>query len=90
MYLQGKEREGKQMKAFFRIETTYKFEIMDLFTLITILNVTFILMGFWWAPVLGLVNCVANIVVNVKTRAHINAYMMQIALIVLNVYFLTL
>ena len=78
------------MKAFFRIETTYKFEIMDLFTLITILNVTFILMGFWWAPVLGLVNCVANIVVNVKTRAHVNAYMMQVALIVLNVYFLTL
>lgn len=78
------------MKEFFEIKTTYKFEIMDLFTFITILNVTFILCGFWWAPILGLVNCVINIICNAKNHAHINAYLMQVALIILNVYFLTL
>jgi hypothetical protein len=78
------------MKKFFDINTTYKFEIIDLFTLITILNVTFIILGFWWAPILGLVNCALNIVYNTRYRTHINAYLMQIALIVLNVFFLTL
>ena len=78
------------MKKFFDINTTYRFEIMDLFTLVTILNVIFILLGFWWAPILGLANCVMNIVYNTRHKAHINAYLMQIALIVLNVFFLTL
>ena len=78
------------MKRFFRIEENFRFEMMDIFTLITILNVTFILMGFWWAPILGLVNCIGNIIYGMKCRVHINVYIMQIALIVLNVYFLTL
>ncbi len=78
------------MKKFFGIEENFRFEIMDLFTFITILNVTFILMGFWWAPILGLINCVANIVCGIKNRVHINIYLMQIALIILNIYFLTL
>ena len=78
------------MKKFFGIEEAFRIEAMDIFTIITILNVTFILMGFWWAPILGLVNCVANIAYGVKHRVHINMYIMQIALIVLNVYFLTL
>ena len=79
------------MSEFFSIEEKeYKFEIWDLTALITILNVAFILMGFWWAPILGLVNCAICLVMNVINKVHINNYVTQVALIVLNIYFLTI
>lgn len=79
------------MREFFTIEEKeYKFEIWDLTALITILNVAFILMGFWWAPILGLVNCAICLVMNVINKVHINNYVTQVALIVLNIYFLTM
>ena len=79
------------MREFFSIEEKeYKFEIWDLTALITILNVAFILMGFWWAPILGLANCAICLVMNVINKVHINNYATQIALIVLNIYFLTM
>lgn len=78
------------VKNFFGIQESYRFEIYDLITLITVLNVSLILMGFWWAPMLGLLNCGICIGLNVKSRAHINAYVTQIMLIILNTYFLTL
>ena len=79
------------MREFFTIEEKeYKFEIWDLTAFITILNVAFILMGFWWAPILGLVNCAICLVMNVINKVHINNYITQVALIVLNIYFLTM
>ena len=79
------------MREFFSIEEKeYKFEIWDLTALITILNVAFILMGFWWAPILGLANCAICLVMNVINKVHINNYITQVALIVLNIYFLTM
>lgn len=79
------------MKEFFSItEKEYRFEIFDLTALITILNVAFILMSFWWAPILGLINCIICLVFNVKNKVHINSYITQIALIILNIYFLTM
>ena len=79
------------MNKFFVIKSdSYVFEMSDLTTLITILNVAFILMGFWWAPILGIVNCGTCIVLNIINHMHINVYITQIALIVLNVYFLTM
>ena len=79
------------MREFFSItESKYQFEMYDVTTLITILNVAFILMGFWWAPILGLVNCTICLIANVKNHAHINNYVTQVALIILNCYFLTL
>ena len=79
------------MREFFNIEEKeYKFEIWDLTALITILNVAFILMGFWWAPIFGLVNCAICLVMNVINKVHINNYVTQVALIVLNIYFLTM
>lgn len=79
------------MKKFFGIETNkYIFEWADVTTLLTILNVMLVVMGFYWAPVVGLVNCGFGLALNIVNRAHINMYVMQIALIVLNAYFLTL
>ena len=79
------------MKEFFSItEKKYVFEVADLTTIITILNVLFVVCGFAWAPLLGIVNCGIWLVLNVKAKAHANSYVAQIALIVLDVYFLTL
>lgn len=78
------------VKKFFKIETPYKFEWGDVSALITVLNVALILMGMWWAPIIGLVGCALNLALNVRTHAHINLYLIQIALVVLNIYFLTL
>lgn len=79
-----------KVKKFFRIESNYKFEWTDLCAFITIANVVFVLCGFWWAPIIGLCGCGLNLVLNVIGRAHINLYLIQIALIILNSYFLTL
>lgn len=78
------------MKKFFSIKKDkYTFEIFDLTTLLTVLNVAFILMGFWWAPIIGIANCGIFIALNIIKRAHINNYICQLALLVLNIYFLT-
>lgn len=79
------------IKSFFGItEDTYQFETMDISSLLTVLNVTLVLMGFWWAPIIGIANCVFGLVCNVRNRSHINGYVMQVALVILNIYFLTL
>lgn len=79
------------MKKFFSItEEKYVFEWMDIFTILTILNVSFVLLGFWWAPIIGIVSCFLNVLLNIKNHAHVNTYIMQIALLILNSYFLTL
>lgn len=79
------------MKKFFSIEKEqYEFEIYDLTTLLTVLNVAFILLGYWWAPIFGIINCVVFVLLNIKSRAHINSYISQVALIILNCYFLGL
>lgn len=79
------------MKEFFGIEANeYIFEWNDLTTVLTILNVALVLMGFAWAPWIGVINCLVGLMLNVKFRTHINMYVMQLALIVLNFYFLTL
>jgi hypothetical protein len=80
----------RPMKKFFGIESKYKFEINDFVALLTIANVVLIIMGFWWAPMVGLVNCLVGIGLNIKNRVHINLYIMQVAFIILNIYFLTL
>lgn len=79
------------MKEFFGIEANeYIFEWSDLTTVLTILNVALVLMGFAWAPWVGVINCLVGLMLNVKFRTHINMYVIQLALIVLNFYFLTL
>ena len=79
------------MKEFFSItDDKYIFEIWDITTLVTVLNVAFVLMGYSWAPLLGIANCILCIGINIHNKAHVNNYVCQLALIILNVYFLTL
>lgn len=80
----------QRVKKFFGITSSYKFEWADVCAIITIANVALVLCGFWWAPVIGLCGCALNIVLNIVNHAHINLYLIQVALIILNSYFLTL
>ena len=66
----------------------YKFEINDLIALFTMLNVLLIICGVWFAPMFGLVNCGIGLGLNVKNKAHLNTYLIQLSLIILNIYFL--
>ena len=77
------------MKDFFGVEEKkYVFEWGDVSALLTVLSVALIILGYWWAPIFGLVNCGLGILLNIKGRVHLNAYITQIALIILNLYFL--
>lgn len=77
------------MKEFFGIkERAYTFEIGDITALFTLLNVILILCGFWFAPLFGLINCGICLVLNVKNHTHVNSYLTQFSLIILNIYFL--
>lgn len=66
----------------------YIFEWNDVSTVLTILNVTLIICGFWFAPIFGLLNCGLGLTLNIKDKAHANLYLTQAALIALNIYFL--
>lgn len=76
------------MKEFFGINNHYKFEIYDLTAIFTLLNVILIIKGIWFAPIFGLINCAIIIALNIQNRAHINAYLTQVALVALNIFFL--
>lgn len=79
------------MKKFFGIESDkYIFEWGDVTTSLTILNVVLVLVGIAWAPIIGIMNSILGLILNIKFKNHLNMYVMQIALIVLNVYFLNL
>lgn len=81
----------KLIKKFFGItESKYVFEWADVSTLLTIINVTLVLCGWYYAPIFGIINSVLSIILNIKFNAHINMYVIQFALLVLNFYFLTL
>lgn len=78
------------MKEFFSIEENFRPELADLSALLTVLNVFLVIMRYWWAPFFGLANCMLGLYTNVKNRLHINMYVLQVALIVLNIFFLTM
>lgn len=79
------------MRKFFGIESDkYVFEWADVTTGLTILNVALVLVGIAWAPVIGIVNSILGLILNIRFKTHLNMYVMQLALIVLNVYFLNL
>lgn len=77
------------IKKFFSIEEKfYRFEIFDVTSILIIINVVLIILGIRFASIFGLASCIICFGMNIKTKAHINSYITQIALIVLNTYFL--
>lgn len=76
------------IKKFFNISGGYEFEWGDLNTLLTLLNVILIICGWHFAPIIGIVNCAINLVIDVLHREHLNFYTTHLAILVLNIYFL--
>lgn len=77
-----------RLKAFFQIRAPYRFEWNDVSALLICFNVLFVILGYAWAPVLGVINNLLGLVLAVRSRAHLNIYLLNAALLVLNIYFL--
>lgn len=78
------------MKKFFNITTPYQFEWNDLRTMLTVINVTLIILfgvaGSWF----GLAIAIFGIIKELTGNRHINCLISYVATIVLNIYFITL
>lgn len=77
------------MKKFFSITTPYRFERMDLAAIFAVFNTTAIIVwnrGAW----VGLPVNVVGLIWDLRAKPHINNVVMRLALIVMNIYFLTL
>lgn len=77
------------MKKFFSITTPYQFERMDLVAIFAILNTIAIIAwnrGAW----VGLPVNVVGLIWDLREKPHINNVVMRLALIAMNIYFLTL
>ena len=79
----------ERIRKFFGIEDNkLKVEWMDISTILTVINVTLICAGVQWAPVVGIINTTASIIVNIIKKGHINGYVLNFALLMMNIYFL--
>ena len=78
------------IKRFFRIETSYKFEMNDLRAIIQIINVVLIMIYGLSIAWFGLIVAIAGLIKDFTTDRHINGMAMHTANIVLNLYFLNL
>lgn len=79
------------MRKFFNIETAYRFEMGDLFAILQIISVALIIKFGLVASWFGLGLVIFNLVLCVRDKdRHINGFVLQGALAVLNVYFLML
>lgn len=76
------------MKKFFGIEKSYCFESADLRALFTILNVVGVIIFGLVAAWIGLAMAIVDIICDFKAHSHINVWLIHIALLVLNGYFL--
>lgn len=78
------------MRAFFNIETAYKFEWNDLRCFITIINVILIMIYGLSISWFGLTIAIIGIIKDLTIDRHINGLLMHISSVVLNIYFLLL
>lgn len=78
------------MKDFFNITSSYKFEWNDLRAIITVINVTLIILFGLQVAWFGLAVTVFGMVKELTGNRHINCLVSYLATIVLNVYFITL
>lgn len=77
------------MKKFFNITSPYQFERMDLAAFFAVLNTIAIILWNKGAYV-GLPVNIIGLIWDLREKPHINNVVMRLALIALNIYFLTL
>lgn len=66
----------------------YKFELDDISALLTVANVVLLLLGWEGAPAFGITNCALSIGRAIRHKSHFNIYVINVAILVLNFYFL--
>lgn len=76
------------MKKFWRIETKYRFEWNDLRCLITIINVILIMIYGLSIAWFGLAVAIIGVIKDLTMDRKINGFIMHLANVALNVYFL--
>ena len=76
------------MKNFWRIETKYRFEWNDLRCLITVINVILIMIYGLSIAWFGLAVAIIGVIKDLTTDRRINGFIMHLANVALNVYFL--
>lgn len=79
----------KAIKQFFGITQSYQFERMDLAASLCILN-TIAIIAWNKGPWVGLPVNIIGLFWDLKDGCHLNNVAMRLALIVMNIYFLTL
>ena len=62
----------------------------DLSAILVALNVIFVIAGYGWAPIFGLINNSIGLGLNIKEQGHFNLNIINISFIILNIYFLQL
>ena len=80
----------QKIKDFFRIETSYKFEMNDIRAVIQIINVVLIMIFGLSVSWFGLALAAFGLIKDFTTDRHINSIAMHTASAILNIYFLTL
>lgn len=80
----------EQIRRFFKIESTYKFEWNDLRAIVTIINVILIMMFGLSIAWFGLAVALFGLVKDFTSDRHISGILMHLASVVLNLYFITL
>ena len=80
----------QKVKAFFGIETPYRFEWNDVRAGITIINVILIMIFGLQVSWFGLAIALFGVAKDLSQRRHINDLLMHLSSVILNVYFLSL
>ena len=79
------------MRKFFNIKTAYQFEMGDVYALIQVVSVALLIKFGLVASWFGLGVSVWNIANDVRNPArHLNDFILHGAIVVLNIYFLSL
>lgn len=70
------------------IKTKYQFDIGDITTLISVVAVILTVCGIWWSTIIFLVNAAFQVVWTVAKTKRYNLLLLNLSMLVFNVYFL--
>lgn len=83
-----RRREVQTMKKFFNLEGKYQFEWNDIRAFITIINIALIMIFGLQIAWFGLAVAIIGIIKDLAVDRKINGFVMHLATVVLNIYFL--
>jgi len=70
------------------IKTKYQFDICDITTLISVAAVVLTVCGIWWATIIFLANTIFQVIWTVTKTKRYNILLLNLSMVVFNLYFL--